>query len=1214
MDRTFSFGGGPIKNSTMSRSRQSLGGSLFSGGARSTNTSTFARQGSGRYSLSSRSNVSTLRVVAKSEYNILESYGFSLPVQVTEVLTFNERSINVSVNYGQNGWAWLVQGRRLFVWQYRDNAGQKSAGSGFGGEPFATPRRPYAGQCRQLTLPHCDIGHKATLVAVFVNEGQQMASCLAVSPAGDVRYWQSIAHDGSSIDECNILEGQEFEQLVGLGGQEFVLATTTCSLMRLNVHLQNGRYVIVPRLIKPPSGFFGGIGKRFASIIIGMNSGQDRENKLVKMSCEKISHNPTEWHVTVLADRWIQRWAVQPQNGIERFLSEDADIMKKMRDFFHQKLWSTRDASEIELWALDMQPTDRGVIILAAAVNQQRSQQVYYALMTVIYEADSTFTLKDTTIMRYKGFYSAERLAELIDFRFIANRSIAYVYNDRCIFPVALNDAGAGSIASTVGGSGGSDGGSSPPTSGSGDDVEKIEFHAREDMILMGNCFQNMPLFFSRLNGMVIVTPSDFDPSDMFNSSVSSDMFNPNGSSIADATVFMQQSIFAPATTNAGNLILYELDPEEIANTATDGPDELDPVHQLKAAFIYHIKRNTVAADGLIASMLELPGQRELVDGELDRTVLKIAIDLAQDTPAADPRWEVTDKHALGSSTSMQIIQQLREKNVAYTQFIEFLHSRKLWDRLNAVTGSAGAGTEAGNARPTSLCLADIGEKIVATIGIKCLHNSHSRIIDEAINLVLRQSNRTVPFPNLTPQDLFYAQTNRVEELFKVLSELVDGYVQQELTALQIQSALVEVNTIVLTVLQEVVKYRESKAGTFTVREELQKRYEQIPWTAMPGKHGLRDVLLQLISCTLRHGVKGTAEPEFRMKHFKHLTELIDYVLDGRKTYLESVHDEEKYAVLLQQYESQRSDLIYPLVEAEQYEMAAKLAEKYLDFQTLVEICDKTNNQERLDEYIERYKEHDFSQFAISWHMNQNRQGDILLRFKNNQSALARFLVDHPSMAWIQLLFNGEIAQAADVLLSLAQREKELLVRKRAMLCLGKLCLLAAEGDTFQGQIDAINAELELIDIQENIPSEILEMFGYDTKHAKVLTPEEIVDLYIADEYSKSSEKEFRYALSLLPYVEDPIEVRHRIWCAAVLRDSWEEYNKNAPLDSMQNMLFFRLIDLCYISDAGELENFLPPLESFLNAPELGDLTQSKSFQYLMKLGYEHINESYRKK
>ncbi|XP_052902993.1 nuclear pore complex protein Nup133 [Anopheles moucheti] len=1194
MDRRFSFGPGSIKNSTMSRSRQSLGGSLFSGGARSTNSSTFARQGSGRFSLSSRSNVSTLRVVAKSEYNILESYGFSLPVQVTEVLTFNERNINVTVNYSQNGWAWLVQGRRLFVWQYRDNPNQKPV-AGFGAEPFATPRRPYAGQCRQLTLPHCDIGHKASLVTVFVNEGHQMASCLAVSPAGDVRYWQSIAHDGSSIDEYNILEGQEFEQLIGLGGQEFVLATTTCSLMRLNVHLQNGRYIIVPRLIKPPSGFFGGIGKRFASIIIGMHNSQERENKLVKISCEKISQNPNEWHITVLADRWIQRWAVQPVNGNERFLSEDADIMKKMRDFFHQKLWNTRDVSEVELWALDMQATDRGVIILAAAVNEQRSPQMYYALMTVIFNPDNTFTIKESTIMRYKGFYSAERLAELIDFRFIANRSFAYVYNDRYIFPVALAETSAASEPS------------SSPTAG--EEVEKLEFHAREDMILMGNCFQNTPLFFSRLNGMVIVTPSDFDPSDMFNSSISSDMFNPNGSTM-DATVFMQQSIFAPATTNAGNLILYELDPEEIASTAERY--EPDPVQQLKAAFIYHIKRNTVAADEIIATLLESVSQRDQVDGELDRTVLKIAIDLAQDTPAADPRWEVTNKHALGSSTSMQIIQQLREKNVAYTQFVEFLRSRNLWDRLNAVRSSSAV--ESGDARPTSLCLSDIGEKIVATIGIKCLHNSHSRIIDEAINLVLQQSNRTVPFPNLTPQDLFYAQTHRVEELFKVLSELVDAYVQQELSSIQIQTALVEVNTIVLTVLQEVLKYRESKASTFTVREELRNRYEQIPWTAMSGKGGLRDVLLQLISSTLRHGVKGTAEPEFRMKHFKHMTELIDYVLDGRKTYLESVYDEEKYAVLLQQYESQRIDLIYPLVEAEQYEMAAKLAEKYLDFQTLVEICDKTNNQERLDEYIERYKEHDFSQFAISWHMNQNKQGDILHRFKNNQSALARFLVDHPSMAWIQLLFNGELAQAAEVLLSLAQREKELLARKRAILCLAKLCLLAAEGDTFQAQIDAINAELELIEIQENIPTEILDMFGYDTKHVKVLTPEEMVDLYIADEYGQSSEKEFHYALSLLPFVEEPIEIRHRIWCAAIQRDTWEEYNKNAPLDSMQNMLFFRLIDLCYISDAGDLENFLPPLESFLNAPELGDLTQSKSFQYLMKLGYEHISESYRKK
>jgi nuclear pore complex protein Nup133 len=86
------------------------------------------------------------------------------------------------------------------------------------------------------------------------------------------------------------------------------------------------------------------------------------------------------------------------------------------------------------------------------------------------------------------------------------------------------------------------------------------------------------------------------------------------------------------------------------------------------------------------------------------------------------------------------------------------------------------------------------------------------------------------------------------------------------------------------------------------------------------------------------------------------MTELIDFVLDGRRKYLQSVKNQEKFNVLQHQYESQRFDLIFPLIDDDQFELAAKLAEKYLDFQTLVIICDRTNNQARLDEYIERFK------------------------------------------------------------------------------------------------------------------------------------------------------------------------------------------------------------------------------------------------------------------
>lgn len=45
-------------------------------------------------------------------------------------------------------------------------------------------------------------------------------------------------------------------------------------------------------------------------------------------------------------------------------------------------------------------------------------------------------------------------------------------------------------------------------------------------------------------------------------------------------------------------------------------------------------------------------------------------------------------------------------------------------------------------------------------------------------------------------------------------------------------------------------------------------------------------------------------------------------------------------------------------VGSEHYDIATKLAEKYLDFQALVEIADRTNDEARLAEYNEKFKEY----------------------------------------------------------------------------------------------------------------------------------------------------------------------------------------------------------------------------------------------------------------
>lgn len=66
-----------------------------------------------RFSISGRSNQSIAGI--RSDYNLVESYGFQLPVLVNEALTFNEKNQSVSVTCSQNGWAWVSSSDDIIV-------------------------------------------------------------------------------------------------------------------------------------------------------------------------------------------------------------------------------------------------------------------------------------------------------------------------------------------------------------------------------------------------------------------------------------------------------------------------------------------------------------------------------------------------------------------------------------------------------------------------------------------------------------------------------------------------------------------------------------------------------------------------------------------------------------------------------------------------------------------------------------------------------------------------------------------------------------------------------------------------------------------------------------------------------------------------------------------------------------------------------------------
>lgn len=125
------------------------------------------------------------------------------------------------------------------------------------------------------------------------------------------------------------------------------------------------------------------------------------------------------------------------------------------------------------------------------------------------------------------------------------------------------------------------------------------------------------------------------------------------------------------------NLTIYDINPEDVYNMH-------DSISQIKAAFIYHLKKNSTKCSSIINQLFSTP--TSFAAHEFDNIIIKIAKDLAEDIPAADPRWEEqisSNKCALGSSTSLQIIQQLKEKSRAFTHFIEFLQATSLWEKVD---------------------------------------------------------------------------------------------------------------------------------------------------------------------------------------------------------------------------------------------------------------------------------------------------------------------------------------------------------------------------------------------------------------------------------------------------------------------------------------------------------------------------------------------------
>ncbi|CAN7937670.1 unnamed protein product [Ixodes hexagonus] len=1064
-------------------------------------------------------------VLEETADHVVEIFGADLPVLVGEAIVKAEPGTDINARISSSGWAWLVCGRKLFVWQYEQDARNS--------------------RCRMLMLPPSDLAHRADLACVLLRDGLAPAA-LAVSPAGILRYWPNIAHEGSSTDALADLQGEECCSLTDLQPIGCILATTTSSLMLVTPTMVEGQTSLVFKPLRAPQGILAGIGRRVSSFIFGAMPSQSSEVRhLVKVVAEPME-DEEEKYLYVLMRNSLQKWFLE--DGSPEKLCCECDLDRPMKEQFHDALWDRENTfpRHLKAWCIDMQLTANGVTVLMAALNPQVSQQLHFALGTVDLRDQGSPapaappSFSDFSVLRFSEQYTERDEEVLLGYKFVlpsVNRRSSYVYNDTKVYCVS-------------------------PGSG----LEELDVFKR-DRILGAGSYKGMPLFFSEVNGFVRVR-SIHAPAQDVSHSVLASLQEPEGTDMECTTV--EESRYA----------------------------------RLRCAFILFCKSESLRSEAIVDEIF--PGRSSEVstepDSALDQCVSHLARRLTDDVPVSDPRWvqsRVASSAAAPSSRSLLIHHQLEDKQQAHRLLISFLKDVGLWNRLYAVTVR-------GSPLATNLLLQEHAEKLVAAIHLHSLQVQYGGVVDSSIRKVI-QGRQASPSGNLTAVDHFFQQVRPSAPTFFTVHE--SGMAMRNKTRWsRMGKALLNNVARNVKVLQEVCLFREKEQQFYESDRETSLEY--CPWTT-----ALRDVLCKQHALTVTNAVPLAEDAPSRGQVFQQLTDLTDLVLAGYKVHLDSLgHDFTAYETLELKFQQDRSRLIASLVKATQYERAAALAEKYFDFGSLVEICEATNNQERLQSYMSQFAEQGFSEFVFKWQLDSGRRGDLLRQPPAQHRDLERFLEGHDQLSWLHHINTGQFGRAAQTLEHLGLREDKFLARKKTLLSLSKLAALASNDppEVKAKRVKDATKEHNLILYQESLPSALMEAstaYCLDPGDMRVLSPEELIEMYVSKDNVDANEYDFMKALELLDFIPDistALKLRMHVWCQAMLRDQWDDLDTDRPLETMKDLLFFRIAELAY-SQSVDLKEFLPVVEDLLDMPELLDVKDNPNVLFMLKAGYEHI-------
>ncbi|KAM9018268.1 nuclear pore complex protein Nup133 isoform 2-T2 [Ara ararauna] len=1064
----------------------------------------------------------------------VKGFGSSLPVKVMEALKKADADDQLSVQVDESGWAWLVHKERLIVWK-------------IGQSPVAK-----LSLCKELQLPPSDFQWSSSLAAISCLGGSgevpslQSLAIMVATSEGSVRYWPSLAHEGSYTETFTDFGGSLCSFLTAVKGGSFILSSSSGQLIRL---IPDSSGKIHQHTLPQGQGMFSGIGRKVSSLLGILSPGNDAVISSVLWDKERssfymlTSSNLNKWEIDDSSERYILSW----------------DINRILKEHITDAIWGSESNYEdikggVNIQYMDLQQNRDGLVILAAAWHPgDRPCLVYYTLITV---EDKGYQMSDDVVVevtQYNPSFQSEE--EVVCCLIVPDyfSHAAYLYKENEVFACST---GTGRISLPQ---------------------EKIIFGIQGDSILGAGSCTGLPIFFAKKSGLttilsrenISVLPEDLEDS------LSCSVAGPRSES--------------PAFDITSRL---EFIPQE------------DKTKLLKAAFLQYCRKDIVNAQSMVAELF--PSNTDLdSDAELDRAVTQISVDLIDDYPASDPRWAESVPEAVGfSNTSLILLHQLEDKTKAHSFFIEFLHQVGVFEHLGSFPVRAVP-------MATRLLLCEHAEKLAAAIVLKNHHSRLPDLVNAAILMALNKRECDIP-PNLTPADVFFREVSQIDSIFECLLEEEEQILKDmPVESIEWAQIVVNVNNIIKDMLQAASQYRQSRASLYKPEELPEREPEYIPWTASSG---LRATVIRQHGIILQM-VYPQADSNLRSIVAEQLVALLDCFLDGYASQLKSVDrpaDQERYSNLEMEYKQKRTELLSPLLSLGQYQMAATLAEKYHDFDILVQMCEQTDNQARLQRYMNQFADQNFSDFLFRWYLEKGKRGKLLSQPIAQHGQLANFLQAHEHLSWLHEINSQDLQKAHSTLQTLANTETRYFAKKKTLLGLSKLAALASDfsEDILQEKIEEISEQERFLLHQETLPEQLLAEKQLSLNDMPVLSASQLIDMYICDENRRANEYDFKKALDLLEYIDEGEEVdvndlKLKILCKALQRDGWSSSDgKDDPIEASKDSIFVKILQKL-LKEGVQLSEYLPEVNDMLQANELGNLKCNAYFRFVLKANYE---------